>query len=64
MFTGFKLNRNALLYPFWFFIRRYLVILVLTIATSSTLLQIHFYMLLTCYIVYYLASFKPYYEPK
>lgn len=63
IFENFRLDAKALLYPFVFFLRRYFMILVLTILNQKMLLlQIHLHMLLTGFVIYYLIAFVPYHE--
>lgn len=64
IFAQFRPKREALVYPLVFFLRRYSAIIVLTVPTESMLAQIHLHMFLTGFVVYYLISFAPYYEPK
>lgn len=59
-FSQYKRRRMPLLYSNIFFLRRYSIILVLTLLPLNELMQIHAHMISTIYVVSYLCEFHPY----
>ena len=60
LFEGYRQNKQSLTYPCVFFVRRYLLILVLTVVPGHTKLHLAYQIGSTMYVVTYIARFKPY----
>ena len=60
MFEGYRLNGPALSYPVFFAVRRYGIILVLTLLRDYPYLQIFSHMIITGLAIDYLWAFNPY----
>lgn len=62
LFEGYRANKAALIYPFVFFLRRYLMILILTVMPWSKYSQILGQIYGTIFVIYYLSHFRPFTE--
>ena len=60
LFEDFRFNRRSLRYPTIFFLRRYVVLLVLTLFPFNELAQIHIHMTSTMYVIAFVSAERPY----
>ena len=60
LFEDYRVNKASVRYSIVFFLRRYSILLILTLARGHYQLQIMGQMLGTMYVIYYIASARPY----
>ena len=60
LFMSYRPNSRSLLYPSIFFLRRYAVLLVLTLFPFNAMTQIYLQMFTTLYVIGFIASDSPF----
>lgn len=63
LFNAFRVNKPALMYQIIFFLRRYTMLISLTLVFDEPLWQVELQMASTMFIVYYITNFQPFYSP-
>ena len=59
LFENYRVKKQALWYPIVFWLRRYSLILVLTLLNSNAQMQIIAHLVTTSYVIYYLTYARP-----
>lgn len=59
LFSDYRVDKQALWYPIIFWLRRYVVILTLTLLSAYKLQQIAIYQIATSVVIYYLSVARP-----